>query len=523
MSGFDPASIAQSQDVDLSERDQKTLRTVCARLHELGGPDGSDEAFAYLDDTIAALEEAGQARGSKLLRGALYFLRAEMMLDRGEFDQAGEDIEVALDAGWRIAQAFDVAGWVQYVDDRPAAARDFFNRALSRNPDLVSSLRGRALALVELDELDHARSDLTHALTLDAQDAELYALRSDVFVRLLQLEQAERDIRQARERDADPEYALQYARLLLIQGRNTKAARVIEQALEADSSLEALLLRSHLHLTNARLGPARADAIRASNIYADDAFAFVQLAHIQLAAKKTAQALKAAERAVQLDPSLSDAYLVRGAARHLSGQIAGAREDFERAQQAPAELPHLLLGPCYEVLGAPGFERILEEISAQYTRVSVEPAPRPAPKRPAASPKPKPKPQPQPKPSGPSASEPGAQTPPPGPTMPPGMEDFDPMSLLGQLFDDSGNIKKRFKPFLSMAMKNAPSILKKMPPGMFPKVDGFDPASLEGLDFSQMSAEQMEAQMREFYERMQSGEDPFGGNSSGGKPPEKGE
>src|SRR5690554_1999921 len=488
MSGFDPASIAQSQDVDLPERDQKTLRAVCARLHELGAADGSDDAFAYLDDTIYELEEAGQARGSKLLRGALYFLRAEMMLDVGEFDETGENIEVALSAGWRIPEAFDVAGWVQYVDERPAAARDYFNRALSRNPDLISSLRGRALALVDLDELDHARSDLTHAINLDGQDAELYALRSDIFVRQHQLEQAERDIRQARERDADPEYALQYARLLLIQGRNEKAARIIEEAVQADISLEALLLRSHLHLTGGRLKQARADAIRASNIYSDDAFAFVQLAHIQLAAKKTTQALKAGERAVQLDPSLSDAYLVRGAARHLDGQSAGAREDFERAHQAPAELPHFLFGPCYEVLGAPGFERILEEISAQYTRVSVAPVPRAAPKRPAAAsptpkptpsqpktpesgaqtpppferiyqelpphstrarppppppppptPPPAPPPPPHPPPPQPKPPAPATPPPPPRPTTPRGMKVFAPMTVLGYFFDDSDN------------------------------------------------------------------------------------
>lgn len=522
MSGFDPSSIAQSQDVDLSERSRKKLHAICKRLEDLGLEDNSEEAFDYFEATLSELETSSDERGareSKLLRGALYFVYAEQHLEYGEFDEAGEYIDQALEAGWRTREAFDVAGWLHYTDERPAVARDFFNSALARDPDFISSLKGRALALVDLEAVDHARSDLTHAINLNSNDPELYALRSDIFVHMQQLEQAERDIRQARERDEDPEYALQYARILLVQGRNEKAEELVNEALETDQGLEALLLRSHLHLRKGRLGPARTDAIRASNIYSDDAFAFVQLAHIQLAAKKASQALKAAERAVQLDPSLSDAYLVRGAARYFSDMEEESHKDFDRAQQAPAELPFFLLGPCYELLGTPGFEGVLDEISAQYTRVNVpieaqKPKPRPKP-APGATPSPKPKAAPS------SARKQPASAPGAGPAMPPGMGDFDPMTLLGQVFDDSGKIKKRFKPFLKMAMKNAPSILKKMPPGMIPNVDGLDAEALESIDFSQMSTEQIEEQMREFYEKMQSGEDPFGGNSAGNKPPGK--
>lgn len=531
MSGFDLGSLARSEDVELSEWGKNKLCEVCAGLEKLGFQAGSAEAFEYFQQTLNKLEapsEERDARESKLLCGALYFLYADQYLDDSAFEDAHEYIALALNAGWRTRHAFDVAGWLYYVDERPAVARDYFDRALNRDPDQVSSLKGRALALVELDAFEHARSDLTHAINLDADDAELYALRSDIFVRLQQLEKAERDIRQARELGEDPEHALQYARLLLVQGRNEKAERVIEMAAQAgDPSLEALLVRSHMHLGAGRFAMARADAIRASNLFSDDAFAFVQLAHIQLAARKASLALKAAERAVQLDPSLSDAYLVRGAARHLSGQHTASRQDFDRAQQAPAEMPLFLFGPCYALLGNPGFERVLEQVSGQYTRVSIPPEAEPKKKqsRPGRQASGKPA---RPKSSTRQNPEPSAApTPntggPGGAKMPPGMDNFDPKTLLGQVFDDSGKMKKRFKPFLKMAMKNAPSILKKMPPGILPNVEGFDASALEDIDFSKMSSDQIEEQMREFYEKMQSGEDPFDDDSSGGKPPANGE
>src|SRR5690554_4887008 len=108
MSGFDPSSIAQTQDVDLSERSRKKLRAICKRLEDLGLEDNSEEAFDYFEATLSELETSADERGareSKLLRGALYFVYAEQHLECGEFDEAGEYIDQALEAGWRTRQA----------------------------------------------------------------------------------------------------------------------------------------------------------------------------------------------------------------------------------------------------------------------------------------------------------------------------------------------------------------------------------------------------------------------------------
>jgi tetratricopeptide (TPR) repeat protein len=488
MSGSATSSLAlseeQEQQLEAIEAEIEALRTHAefGKPDEVGKQAALKKALSSLDSILSNVPDAADYQ---LLRAALLALRADVYLDMGEPSRAIEDARAAIEGGWRKPQAFDAAGWANYSLDRPEAARDWFNRAIEADPDQISSLMGRALALIDVDEYDHARSDLTHAIKIEGGDAELYALRADVFVRMSKFEQAERDLVQARELEpGQPDYALQLARLMMVQGRSEEAAEVIDEAVEAEeTALEALLLRSHIHLLGGRNKEARADAIRASNNFPDEAFAFVQLAHVQLASGKSNLALKAAERAVELDPSLSDSYMVRGATRHMRGESEGAREDFERAHQAPAELPMFLLGPCYGTLEKAGFQTSMRDMLSRYSEAVTADAQSG-----------------QPGVGGGEAGE-NAGKPPFG--------SFDPMSLLGQVFDDSGKMKGRFKPFLEMAMKNAPNILKNVPPSLLKNVGGLDPSQLENLDLSEMSSEQMEAQMRQFYEMMQSGENPF--------------
>ncbi|MFW6057657.1 MAG: tetratricopeptide repeat protein [Persicimonas sp.] len=466
----------------LPEGHEQQLEAVRQEVEPLrdGGEVGS--ARSSLDSILSNVPDTGDYR---MLRAALLALRADIHLDLDEPGAALEDAGAAIDLGWRTPDVFSTAGWAHYWLDRPESARDQFDAAVELDPDHVSSLMGRALALVEVDEYDHARSDLTHAIALEGDDAELYALRADVFIRMGKLDQAERDLGQAREFAPEAaDYALQYARLLMVQGRVDETAGAIDVAVDdEETALEALLLRSHTHLLGGRHEAARADAIRASNNYPDEAFAFVQLAHVLLAAGKGNHAVKAAERAVELDPSLSDSYMVRGAARHMRGETEAAKEDFERAERAPAELPMFLLGPCYRILEAGGFQTSMRDMLGRYSEMLAG--------------------------DGAEATDGQREA-----GQPP-FGSFDPMSLLGQVFDDSGNMKGRFKPFLEMAMKNAPNILKNVPPSLLQKVGGLDPSQLEDLDLSEMSSDQIEQQMRQFYEMIQSGDNPFDATGDG--------
>ena len=440
-------------------------------------------ALEKLDRILESIPEDGQ---HALLRGGLYSQRAAFLLDLDLAEDAIENVERALDGGWQSADPLATAGWAAYSMERPGAAKDYFERALEIDADHVSALTGRGLALLEIDEYDVARSDLTHAINLDPDNADLHSLRAEALIGLRDLEKAERDVRKARQlAPHDPDHALSLTRLMLVRGDVDEARQAVDAAIpEEHPDLEALLLRSHLRMLAGDSQAARRDAIRASNHYPDEAFAFVQLVHVQLAEGNLKLAKKAADRAVKLDPSLPDAYMVRGAALQMQGEHEEAREDLERASQAPAELPMFLLGSFYEVLESSGFNHSMMDLLEQYSAMHE------------------------------SAEGNGN-----GSGQTPGFDGFNPEDVMDRVFDESGNIDERVKPFVEMALDNAPKFIKNLPPGLLQGLGGVDLADLEDLDLEDLDSEQVEEQLKDFYRMMQSGQNPFEMFDGGFAPP----
>lgn len=435
------------------------------------------EAFLLLEETFEALGEAADQRA---LRAALLILRAELLIDQDDSDAALADAELALSLGiddGGKAAAHSVAAWAYFNLEEYESARERFVRALEFLPDEVMFLHGYALTLQELGELEQALAELTRAIQIDDEDADLYALRSEIYLQLEDMEAAERDIREACELDdEEPDYGLSYARLKLVTERIEDALSIMDDVIGEghEASMEAILFRSHLRLLAGKNKEANADAMSASNRFPDEAFAFVQLANVQLAQGNTSMALRAAERAIGLDPSLADGYLARGTALHMTGKTDEARKDLERASAAPAELPMFLLGSAYDVIGGGGFDNSLLEMLGGAG-----------------------------KPAGGGLDEAFAAL--GGMGGLPGMGGMDPMAMLGQMFDDSGNIRGPLKGLFEMALKNAPQIMKNMPDSMKANLAGVDP---EKLDMSNLSAEDVEEQMREFYQKMKSSKGP---------------
>ncbi len=441
-----------------------------------------------IERLTAALGMMGSGDETATLRARVLTRRGECLLDLDRADEALEDALQSMELAGRTFENCGLAGWASYHLDEIGRAGEYFDEALEDEPDDVELLTGRALVAMERDDLERARSDLSRALNRDADAAEVLGLRGEVHLEMGDLEAAARDLERAFEQaPQEPEYALMLARLYMVQGETAKALGVIDHAVDEDEdfALEALLLRSHIHRISKDSAAARSDAIRASNLYPDEAFAFVQLAHVQLGQDKLALAKKAAERAVLLDPSLPDSYMVRAAAHKMAGDEEQARQDFERGSQAPPELPMFLMGPAYKAVRVPPmgldpsiFEAFEEEMGSKGFDPSAF-----AEAFGAAG--------------GQGAGGPGAGS------MPGGM---DPMNMLGKIFDDSGNIRGPFKPIFKMAFKNAPKIVENLPPGLLGDIDKEE---LEKIDFSELSPEEMEERMRRFYQMMQSGAGPF--------------
>lgn len=474
----------ESLEQMLPAEDRANYEAITREIQPLIDDESYAQAIARIDMILTGIPVS---QDSRLLRAAFLATRGELKLDAGHYEEAEEDLRHAMHNGMRHPAVWGNLGWAHYYMDRPEEAREHFDRVLEEDPDEVSALMGRAMVLQEVGELDKARADLTHALHCDATMAELHALRSEVYMRLGEPEQARKDARRAAELDPrDQDYGLLLARVLGARGEGEEALEVLERALrlEEEPPLEALLLRSHLRLGQGQGEQARSDAMSASNRFPDEAFALVQLAHVQLTEGNVGLARKAADRAVKLDPSLPDAYLVRGAALRMSGHEHEATEDFERASQAPAELPLFLFGPAYDIFEGQGLD---DSILAM---LQPEPAAQPA----AGGA------------GGPFGGLGALGSLMGGGGAGPG--GVDPMKMMGQMFDDQGNLRGPFKPLMRMALKNAPSILKNMPPGMLKNMGGIDPSVLEQMDLENMDPDELEAQMKQFYQMMQSGQDP---------------
>lgn len=473
----------------LSEELQQQLDYINSELSQFLDGEAYHQGISRLDQILATVP-ADDTYG--VLRGALYARRAELLLDLDQDEDAWEYAQKAMNAGWYDATVYSIAGWAMYNLEESEQALQMFDAALSIDPERLPSLNGRALVHIEMEEWDLARTDLSRAIQIDPTDASAYATRAEVSVYVGTVNAAKRDIEKARELDPDDaDFALFHARLLASQSDPAGALRVLEKLQMGDeASLEALLLRAELRLVAGKLDGARKDAILASNTYPDEAFAFVVLASIQLAQDSVALALKAAERAVKLDPSLPDAYMMRHAAYRARGEDEKAAEDFQRAADEPTELFMFLLGPCYELADTTPFSQGVREILDRKPVAQNDDQPDPAAQMPPGL--------------GGLAGLAGL-----GGLGGPGPFGMDPMKMLGQVFDDDGNVRPAFKPILKMAMKNAPALLKTVPPSMLKNMGNIDPSQLENFDPAQLSEDELEAQMRLFYKMVKSGQNPM--------------
>ena len=412
----------------------------------------------------------------RLFRAALFAKRAELNLELEDDEAAWDDAQKAMNGGWYDATVYSIAGWAMYHMEKLDLALEQFGRAVDVDPEHESSLMGRAMVYFDQEEYDMARTDLSRVVQVNAENANALATRAEVSVYLGAIDSARKDVERARAIDeADPDYALLHARLLLAEQEFDDAIKALDASIgDEDPLLEAILLRSHLHFMKNDLKKARRDAVRASNTFPDEAIAFVQLAMVQFAMQSNTLALKAADRAVTLDGSLSDGFYIRSLVHAAEGREEEAALDDEAAQKAPLELPVFLYGPLVDRIDPNQLVGSLQQFAP-----------------------------------GAQADDEGVNPFPGGIPPIPGLGGLDPTKMLDQVFDSDGNVRPAFKPILRMALKNAPSMMKTVPDSMLKKMGNIDKEQLENFDMSQLSEEEIEQQMKLFYKMVKAGKNPL--------------
>jgi len=296
-----------------------------------------DGAAAALDDFTAAIKNAGTFAEAHFDRGLLY-------LETGAVGPALSDFDQAIRLGMTGRDVSFYRGMAYLQSERFAEAIDDFSAVLRRDPELAAAYLNRGVARYRLDLLKEALADDTRAIELDPRLARAYLNRGVVRLKRGDLDGAVADFDQAIEQshrsgDLSSIAAARFDRgkAFYLKKDYSRAIddweRIVRDRDENDSMTLDYLGLAYSQLQN-EVKAARffEDAIRV-----DSAHTYAP-AHAHLGAARYNQrdfpaAIKECTAALEIDPTLAEAYSTRSLAFRTMKQPDRARADQEQAAQ----------------------------------------------------------------------------------------------------------------------------------------------------------------------------------------------
>jgi tetratricopeptide (TPR) repeat protein len=369
--------------------------------------------------------------------------RVEALMETDQFEEAADLLRpLTVDPkAPSPAWAWMWRGFLHYELDEQEDAKEAFTLALKREPRNVKALIGRALVYRELDFDRAAGLDLDKAMmvlgevTPETEDPEQRRLKANIHnLRAdFALDEDKADVALAELRTAaalvpdDPDYALDLARLLSLQGEVEAAVEACDQAIEGDEGfIEAYLLRSYLMGVLGNGDEALASAHKALEVDPEEAFNHLQLASALVLKGDFEAALASARAAIEADPDLPDGYQLAAAALETLGRAEEITEEMRAYFQETAQLPSFLYGERFDPYS--DVARVMDEMGA--------------------------------------------------------MDPDELRRATEQLFAE-GVLPEAFRPMMEQVIQNLPELLQNMPPEM---LQGFNPAMLQQLSGGQPPA-----------------------------------
>jgi tetratricopeptide (TPR) repeat protein len=304
------------------------------------------------DEVLALLD--GQASEACLC------LRAQALLELEEFEDVLEEL-AGLEGEPESSEPFTLRGLAHYYLEELQEAQDAFGAAQKLDPTDVAALHGRALVYHALEFSRAANLDLDKAMmVLESADfdpeersaliGQTHNLRAGFLIEEGEAGAATDALMAAHAADdTEPEYALDVARITMLQGRVDEALDYAGRAVEIDEyCFEARLLQAQLTALSGDSSGAL-DLVRATvDLDPEEPYSHIMLATVLSLAGRLAEAVEAADTAIELDPELADGYQLKAAAlealgRH--GEIDAVIREF--LQEAP-DLPGYLFGERFD-------------------------------------------------------------------------------------------------------------------------------------------------------------------------------
>lgn len=310
-----------------------------------------------------------EAKGNYLyLRGAAYY-------SLNQFDAALDDFQKSCQlrpnhAGglvWKAAACARLEQWTQAIvclnramEIRPNAAQQYqqlgqpvarkairhFNRKLLQNDRDVNTYRDRALANQFLSMFASSIDDLTTALDLEPDNADILIRRGQVYASTDDQKSAIEDFSRAIKIDRRNHLARFYRSQARVKcGHMDRAQRDIQKAIRIDSLQPAYHhLLAKIHLQNDRLDQVVLSLDRSILLDSNDVMAFQLRGDTQTKRKNYFSAVSDYTRALELDPTLTELLVMRGQTHVKADQHKAAIGDFEMALTRDPQLPKAYSG-----------------------------------------------------------------------------------------------------------------------------------------------------------------------------------
>lgn len=225
----------------------------------------------------------------------------------------------------RLAEIFSDAG------DHWSAA-EYYGRSIDLNPTKESTYMNRAREWYAVEAFENVLSECLFALDLNPENADAYALRSKANFQLGDYLHAVNDLSQVIDRRPDSaNYYQERAVSLQILELFLQAREDLDRAILLDSTMaDAWWNRALLNLTEGRLEEGRRDVEKATVYNPYDEEAWLLLGRIAFQQRNYKEALRAYNYCITLEKGYAEAYLNRGEAKRVLGDISGACKDWKR-------------------------------------------------------------------------------------------------------------------------------------------------------------------------------------------------
>lgn len=224
-----------------------------------------------------------------------------------------------------------------------AQAVDTLSRALALGPPTVPLHMERGLLRLRQGDLEGARADFNSALALNEQAAAPVAGMGLTLLAAGEHEKAAQCFELAISRDPTLGYAWRgQGEVLAAKDDHTGAVVAFDEALRLDGKdARALVLRARSRALIKEGRGALEDAKRAIELAPYDMDAWYTLGSLHLLRREFEDTIRAADRALAIDPGSEDMLALRAWARSARGQIKTAAADAQAALQlAPEDWRH---------------------------------------------------------------------------------------------------------------------------------------------------------------------------------------